>query len=69
MTGIKRGMLPRSYPSRPAGFNLFAPGLAGSRLALGAGALAIGLSGAFIKERGLVFVPSDWTDEIRSLIA
>ncbi len=62
-------MLPRSYPSRPAGFNLFAPGLAGSRLALAAGALAIGLSVAFIKERGLVFVPSDWTDEIRNLVA
>ncbi len=62
-------MLPRSYPLRPAGFNLFAPGLAGSRLALAAGALAIGLSVAFIKERGLVFVPSDWTDEIRNLVA
>ncbi len=69
MIGTKRGMLPRSYPSRPAGFNLFAPSLAGSRLALAAGALAIGLSGAFVRERGLVAGFPDWPPAIRFLLA
>jgi soluble lytic murein transglycosylase len=69
MTGIKRGMLPRPYPSRSVGFNLFAPGLAGSRLALGAGALAIGLSGAFVREKGLIAGFPDWPPAIRFLIA
>ncbi len=62
-------MFPRSYPSRPAGFNPFAPSLAGSKLALAAGALAIGLSGAFVKERGLIAGFPDWPPAIRFLIA
>ena len=66
-------MLPRSYAYRPAGFRLFAAGLGGPRvtgpkLALAAGALTIGLSGAFVKERGFGFAAPDWPDVIESLV-
>src|SRR5271166_990242 len=58
MTRIERDMLVRSIFFKPAGIRLIRPSFAGprlngARLAIACGALAIGLSGAWVKQRGL----------------
>ncbi|VFU10973.1 Lytic transglycosylase [Methylocella tundrae] len=74
MTRIDRGMLTRSYLFSPPrvrliGSSLSGPRLNGARLAIGIGALALGLSGAYVKQKGLGFSPSDWPEPIRALLA
>ncbi len=74
MTRIDRGMLTRPIFFKPAGVRLIrpsvaGPGLNGARLAVAFGALAIGLSGAWVKQRGLGVDFSGWPDAIRVLVA
>ena len=74
MTRIERDMLTRSIFFRPPGVRLIRPSFAGprlngARLAIACGALAIGLSGAWVKQRGLGLDFSDWPEAVRNLAA